>query len=93
MKELFYSEQLKKYYDTKEACLAAEKEYEEKHAIELKAKEERAAKAKAVEEAYKNYLQLRSDFIKEYGQYHMTLTEKDLPKANSILDMFDWLFM
>lgn len=88
MKKLFYSEILRKYYDTEESCLKAEEEYNEKHKAELLAKEKKTAKAKEVEEAYKKYIELRSAFIKEYGQFHMTLTDKDLP-TNSVFDIFD----
>jgi len=88
MKKLFYSEILKKYYNTEEECLEAEKEYNEKHKAELLAKEEKTAAAKEIEEAYKKYINLRSDFIKRYGSYHMTLTDKDLP-TSSLFDLFD----
>lgn len=88
MKKLFYSEILRKYYDTEEDCLKAEEEYNEKHKAELVAKAEKTAKAKEVEEAYKKYIELRSAFIKKYGQFHMTLTDKDLP-TNSVFDIFD----
>lgn len=85
----YFSESLRKYFDSEEECLKAEKEFEEKHALELKKKEERVTEAKAVEEAYRNYLKLRSDFIKKYGSWHMTVTEKDLP-TKSIFDFFDF---
>lgn len=91
MKEIYYSECLKKYFDTKEECLKAEEEYNAKHAAEIKAKEERKAKAKEVDEAYKKYLTLRNKFIKEYGSYHCTFTEKDLPSGN-IPDIFNKIF-
>lgn len=88
MKQVYYSELLKKYYDDKEKCLAAEDEYTKKHEAELKAKEERVTKAKEVEEAYKHYLELRSEFVKKYGSYHMTFTDKDLAGV-SIFDLFE----
>ena len=75
MRKMFYSEDLKRYFDTEEECLKAEEEYKEKHALEIKKKEERIAEAKAVEEAYKKYLELRSEFIKKHGSYHMTLSD------------------
>ena len=89
---MFYSEDLNRYFYTEEACLKAEEEYKEKHALEIKKKEERTAEAKAVEEAYKKYLELRSEFIKKHGSYHMTLTEKDLPAKTSVFDLFDWFW-
>lgn len=72
MKTVYYSEELKKYFNDEAECRKAEKEYEEKHAAELKAKEERSAKAKEVEAAYKKYVELRNEFIKKYGSFHMT---------------------
>lgn len=92
MKTFYYSEVLKKYFNTEDECVEAEKEYEEAHAAELKAKEDRANKAKAVEQAYKDYLKLRNDFINEFGSYHMTLTEKDLPEEKTLFDLFDSFF-
>ena len=89
MKQLFYSEVLKKTFQTEEECLKAEKEFEEKHAAELKAKEEKAAKAKEIEQAYKHYIELRDAFVKEYGSYHMTYTKPE----TSLVDLFNnfWL--
>ena len=91
MKKVFYSQDLKKYFDTEEECVAAEEEFNKKTLAERQKKEERVADAKKVEEAYKNYLQLRSDFIKKYNSFHMTLTEKDLPNG-SIFDLIDRFF-
>ena len=88
MKQIWYSESLKKYFDDQEACEKAEKEFEEKHALELKKKEEKTAKAKEIEEAYKHYLELRDEFVKTYGAWHMTLTDRDLGGI-SIFDLFD----
>lgn len=86
----YYSDKTKKLFNTEEELVKAEKEFDEKHALELKAKEEKTAKAKEVEEAYKKYLDLRSNFIKEYGSYHQTLTEKDLP--NSFFDLINLIW-
>ena len=88
MKHLFYSEELKKYFDTEEECLKAEEEFKQKHEAELKLREEKAERAKEIKEAYKHYLELRETFIKDYGAWHMSLTEKDLPET-SLLDLFD----
>ena len=91
MRELYYSDVLHKQFNDKESCIAAEKEYEEKHAAELKAKEERTKEAKEVEEAYRTYLNLRNEFVKKYGSYHMTITDTipELPLA-SIFDLFSF---
>lgn len=86
----YYSDTLKKLFETEEELKKAEVEFEEKHALELKQKEERANRAKEVEEAYKKYLDLRSKFVKDYGSYHMTITENDL-KDLSVNSLFDFL--
>lgn len=90
IKTKYYSDLTKKFYDVSEDAEKEEKALEEKNAIELKKKEERVAAAKEIENAYKHYLELRADFIKKYGSYHLTLTEKDLPKSTSVFDLFDW---
>lgn len=87
MKTVFYSEVLKKYFEDKEACEKAEQEYNEKHALEIKAKEERTKRAHEVEEAYKNYMRLRNEFIKDYHEWHMTYSDKD-SGYNSLFDYF-----
>jgi len=91
MKTIYKSELLNKEFDTEEECLDAEKKYEDEHAKELALKEERAERAKEVQEAYKHYLELRAKFIEDYKSWHMTLTEKDLPALNTInwFDLFD----
>lgn len=87
----YFSEKLKKVYDTVEDLETAEKEFDEKHEKELALKEERKQRAQEVEDAYKKYLDLRANFIKDYKSYHMTLTEKDLPNTTglSLFDLFD----
>lgn len=87
----YFSEVLKKSYDTEKECLDAEKQYEEAHAKEIALKEERAKRAQEVQDAYKKYLELRAKFIEDYKSYHMTLTEKDLPALNNLnlFDLFD----
>lgn len=84
----FYSEDLKRYFDSEEECVKAEEKFREEHALEIKRREERAAKAKEVKDAYKNYLVLRDAFIKEYGSYHMTITHEELPS----LDISSWFW-
>ena len=85
----YYSEELKKVFDSVEDLENAEKEQEEKKAHELALREEKKERAHEVEDAYKKYLELRSKFINDYGSYHMSLTEKDLPKVNSIFDLLE----
>ena len=84
LEKAFYSPTLKRFFKDEEQGLKEEKEFQEKTLAETKAKEEKT-------KAYKKYLQLRSDFIKKYGVYHMTLSEKDLP-TGSLFDLFDHFF-
>lgn len=90
MKEVFYSELLKKYFDTKDECLKREDEYTKAHEAELKAKEEKKALAKEVEEAYKDYIEKRTKFIDKYGSWHATYTADDFPfkTLTSFFDLF-----
>lgn len=84
----YYSDVLKKFYNSEADCLEAEKshkaklEEEEKHQKELN--EKRKTRAKEVEDAYKTmqeaqkrYAELRTQFVKDFGSYHMTYTSKD----------------
>ena len=94
----YYSEVTKKFYDC-ESCLIEDeervaKEQEEKIAKAKQLKEERANRAKAVEDAYKlaNEKQAEADklmreFIKDYGSFHTTV--KDVkPSFTSLIDYF-----
>jgi len=94
MKVQYYSDALKRYFDNEKECLAAEREFEQKHAAELKAKEERTARAKEVEDAYRKYIELRAKFVEDFKSWHMTITDKDLPAltTTSIFDIFDGFF-
>lgn len=101
----YYSEELKKTFDTEEECLKAETEYldglkkiEEKN---KKLKEEKTARAKEVQEAYeawieaeKTYKSLRNDFIRDYGYFHATYsTSEDLNDFDikkMVDELFDW---
>lgn len=81
-----YSEKTKKFYDSTEACLAAEDKYDAKER-ETKAKlgkeaeaqkalaKARADKAKEVEQAFTHANDLLKDFIKEYGSFHYTFSD------------------
>lgn len=101
MKTIYFSEVLNKRFDTEEACLQAEKEYAEKIAAqkeaEQKLKNEKAARAKDIENAYKaykdaekKYLELRNKFVEDYGQYHMTVREES--PITSWSDLFNLFF-
>lgn len=108
----YYSEKLKKLFDTEKDLKTAEKEQEELALVQKKELDVKKELAKEVENAYmdyvktvkdsnvlvananKKYLQLRSDFIKKYGSYHMTYTDKDgiTIQTDSIWEMLaDWL--
>ena len=91
----YYSEVLKKAYDTEKECIKAERDYEAKLAEAEKQKKEladaRKARAKEVEDAYKvivdaqkHYNELKSKFIKDYGSWHMTFSTNE--------DGFNWNF-
>lgn len=95
----YYSEQLKKLFDTPEELLAAEekvnaaKRAEEEKKAQLKAQREKRAKEvedafKFAAEAQKKANELLNAFVKDYGSYHTTL--KDAPV--SIWDAFFNLF-
>lgn len=90
----YYSEKTKKVYDEVDALEAAEKEFDEREAKELALREERKARAHEVEDAYKHYLELRAKFIEDYKSFHMSITDKDLPKlsSGSLLEMIFDLF-
>lgn len=98
----FYSEILKKTFDTEKDCLNAEKEHNEKLAAEEKAKKELAEKRKerakevedaykAVQEAQKRYAKLRTQFVNDYGSFHITFTSKD-DDWNSIFEEWFKIF-
>lgn len=92
----FYSEQLNKFYDTQEQCAQAENEYTQAVAeAEAKKKalaDERANRAKTVEELYKKAIEAKQEydkalqeFLKDYGSFHATFKCKD-----PFFGIFDW---
>lgn len=93
----FYSEKLNKLFDSQESCVEAESAHD-KQVAEAEAKkkalaDERATRAKAVEEAYRNaikakqdYDKLLQDFLKDYGSFHATFKTTD-----PFFGIFDWL--
>lgn len=95
----YFSEILKKTFDSEKECLEAEKAHNEKMELAERQKKELAEKrkerAKEVEEAYKavkearkHYNELVDSFCKDYGAFHMTFTSKD----NDWDSLFDELF-
>jgi len=101
----YYSEELQKTFDTEEECVAAEKEYlaklEKEKQENMRLKEEKTSRAKAVQAAYEKYVEaekeyksLRNDFIKDYGYFHATYsTSEDLNNYDIkklVDEIFDW---
>lgn len=101
----YYSEELQQTFDTEDECLEAEKKYFEGIKMleesDRRIKEEKAARAKEVQEAYeawieaeKTYKSLRNDFIRDYGYFHATystsedLNDFDIKKM--VDEIFDW---
>lgn len=98
----YYSENLKRFYDTLDECKEADEKFlaekKEKEERKLKLSEERKARAKEVEDAYKavinaesTYSELLSNFIKDYGSFHMTFSEP-CKRANSLQNLLDLIF-
>lgn len=78
----YYSEKLKKVYDTVEQLKAAETEYDKAHAAEIAKQKERKARAEEINKARKDlvnaqnrYNDLINKFVKDYGSYHATYTD------------------
>ena len=57
------------------ACIKAQKEAEEKAALEKKNKEQANRKAE-VDEAFKNLLKLHDAYVKDYGYYEFDFEEE-----------------
>lgn len=88
----YYSEKLKTLFNSVEELNAAEVEFDNKQAAIIKAREERAARAKEVDEAYKKYLELRNAFVKDYGSYHYSITQTT-DKPVDVFSIFNDLFL
>ena len=94
----YYSELTHKVYDTEKSLTEAEDEFNKALAAEEEKKQNRAARAKEVEqageavlEAQKKYTELRNKFIEDYGSFHMSLTRKTtVPQDFGAL--VDWFF-
>ena len=79
----YYSEKLKKLFDKENELQEAEQAFDKKEAVELKKREERATRAKEVDEAYQHYQELLKKFLDDYGYYHRTDKKGDI-------DFFQW---
>lgn len=93
----FYSEKLNKMFDTQELCAQAESEHDKALEVaEAKKKalaEERATRAKEIEELYKAAIEAKKAydeklraFLKDYGSFHATF--KNVDPFFSLLDWF-----
>ena len=85
----YYSEALKRIFDTQEELVAEEEKVEAARLAKEKElneyKEARAAKAKEVEDAYaaateatKAYRKVLQEFNTQYGAFHMSINTKNL---------------
>ena len=103
----FYSEVLKKLYDSEKELNKAEEDYRVKMVKEKdakqKEKEERAKASKEVKEkllfaaeARKEANEALMDFTKKYGRYHLTLNDNEIsdtsPFFSSLFNFFDSTF-
>ena len=93
----YFSETLNKVFDTEQECTEAENLYnqaqQEAEARQQALTEQRATRAKEVEDAYKAvieakkvYSDLLHDFVADYGSYHMTYKSNNEP----FFSFFDW---
>lgn len=78
-----------------EADRKAEKEKQEKLVAERKVRAKEVndafeAYVKGSKELYDKYIELRNKFVEDYHEYHMTYTNKNMPK--SLFDIFDEFF-
>lgn len=94
-----YSEKTKKKYDTVDACVEAEKEFDEQLERARLEKEklasERATRAKEVEDAYQKIVDARKEydavldkFVADYGSFHFTVHNGDM----NPFSLLDWFF-
>ena len=92
----FYSESLKNLFDKADDCVEAE-EAQKKAKAEAEEKkralaEQRAARAKEVEDAHQRAVEAKEEyskilykFLEDYGSFHATYTRTD-----PIWSLFDW---
>ena len=90
MKIMYYSEDGKQF-ETKKECLDYEEKQAAAEAEKLKKEQERDARQKEVEDAYRNYKDLMEKFLDDYGTYTKKYTDSvsDYPFLNSLFKAFD----
>lgn len=95
------SEKTGQTYETVEACLAAEEEYDAAVAAEETRKEqlanERKTRAEEVEAKYRavlaaqdEYRQCLAQFVNDYGSFHMTIKTGENNPFNALERLFDF---
>ena len=87
----FFSETLKRTFDTAEDCLKAEKEAEDKKTARQKDAAEVDKLQKKYIEAYNDYCKAVKDFVDKYGSYKTTY-EKDALMPFAFSDLFKYAF-
>ena len=90
MKTVYYSEDGKKF-ENKKDCLEYEDNQAAKEADRIKKEQERDARQKEVEEAYKVYKNLLEKFLDDYGTYTKKYinSASDYPFLSSLFRAFD----
>ena len=81
----FYSEVLKKFFDTEEACVSAEADAK---AAETKEKEA----LEAIHAIEKEYMDMIADFVAEYGYYKSPAVKTALDDDILVKKLFTGLF-
>lgn len=96
----YYSDKLGKFFNEEAILKAEEKRFDdqttkqkaEKEALSVE-KKTRANEVneayKAVKEAEKKFYELRNNFVKDYGYFHMSYTDSN---ATPITNFLDWFF-
>lgn len=98
----YFSEKTKKFYEDEKACVDAEKTFDEEQAkIEAERKalaEARKERAKELEDLYaqrnaidKEIVEKRNAFIRDYGSFHMTIRNQEMPSPFE--DLVRYFFM
>ena len=94
----FYSEKTKQLYDDTKGLMIAEAEYEKKQREKDKMKEKRTERAKEIAKAIEEEKEARcktqkliADFVKDYGSFHYSTTNKDLNPVGILQMIFEML--
>lgn len=85
----YYSDLTKELYETEEDLKKAEIEVTKSKANRAQKAKEVTEAIKAATEATKKANQMLADFVKEYGSFKTTLTDKDVDARDSFWNIFD----